>query len=60
MLPTRKIVPRLAERIEFIETEIAKLEAEHEVAKGARKRSLARVIAAGKQALRRLKRHVLH
>jgi hypothetical protein len=31
----KKIIPRLAECIEFIETEIAKLEAEHEVAKGA-------------------------
>ena len=56
----RKIIPRLVERIEFIETEIAKLEIEREVAEGARKRSLERVIATGKQALRRLKRHVLH
>ena len=59
-MAVKKITPRLAERIEFIETEIAKLEAEREVAKGARKRSLAKVIASGKEALRRLKRHVLH
>ena len=56
----RKIIPRLVERIEFIETEIAKLEIEREVAEGARKRSLERVIATGKQALRHLKRRVLH
>jgi hypothetical protein len=56
----RKIITRLAERIQFIEAEVAKLEMEREVAKGARKRSLARVIASGKEALRRLKRQVLH
>lgn len=60
MLPTRKIIPHLAERIEFIEIEIAKLEKEHEVATGTRKPSLARVIASGKEALRRLKSYVLH